>query len=132
MFEQVCRLIFRMYAYDDLTKMIHYSTSCNHIHELCDVVRDDIVGFADDLAEQFFGTDGKPSLEKFKLETDLTPTEDIRDICDGAIKSVEWVRKECEKDEKYSGLVSLIDDFKGKMNKNIFLSTFDKLSNIEN
>lgn len=129
MYEQVCKLIFQLYLYADNTKMIHYSTNGNHIHELCDTVRDDILSFVDDLAEQYFGIEGKPKYNDFSLKQEITATDDIGMLCKNASGTVDWLRKKCEPDTKFSGIVSLIDDFKGKMAKDAFLSTFDKLSN---
>jgi hypothetical protein len=44
---------------------------------------------------------------------------------------VEIVRSECLKNDKLSGIVSLIDGFKETMSKLVFLGTFDKVSNIK-
>ena len=50
-----------------------------------------------------------------------------------AIKIAESsIKTECEKDEKLSGIVSIIDDFYQYLGKAKFLCTFDKLSNSDN
>ena len=63
--QEVCDIIMKLYMYADVTKMVHYSTDKNHAHELCDIIRDNILDFADELAEQFFGYSGKPSFSDF-------------------------------------------------------------------
>ena len=45
--------------------------------------------------------------------------------------TVEIVRREANKNDKLSGIVSLIDSFKEKMSKLVFLGTFDKVSSIK-
>ena len=129
MFEDICDLIFRLYLYADMTKMIHYSTTSNHCHELCDDVRDDIVGFADDLAEQYFGYQGKPSFNDFTIEHDVKSMDDIGELCKTVADMTDELRKRLENEPKLQNLVSLIDDFKGKMEQRMFLATFDKVSN---
>lgn len=126
----VCKTIFRLYLYADTVKKIHYVAKSNHIHELCDEIRDSIVDFADSFAEQYFGYSGKPEYKMFpKLNTlDIEETADLKAICEEVISIAEYIKKEVSKNEKLSGIVSLVDDFKGKFNKYIFLSTFDKFS----
>lgn len=117
-----------LYLYADMTKMIHYSTDKNHAHELCDSVRDDIVGFTDELAEQTFGYYGKPSFEEMSLKQPVNITSDIAQLCKNVLNCIEYIEKGYEKGGEHSDIISLIDDFKGKMRKSIFLSTFDKVS----
>lgn len=127
---QLSDIIFKLYLYADATKMIHYTTDGNHAHEMCDKVRNTIVDFADELAEQSFGYYGKPtysSLTKLnKLE--INETDDLGELCDRATEMVDIVRTEFNKIDKLSGIVSLIDDYKGAMQKNKFLCTFDKVT----
>lgn len=129
MFEDICDLIFRLYLYADMTKMIHYSTESNHCHELCDDVRDDIIEFADSLAEQYFGYHGKPSFNDFTLEHNIKSTDDIGELCKTVADMTDDLRKRLDNEPKLQNLVSLIDDFKGKMEQRMFLATFDKVSN---
>lgn len=122
--------VFRLYLYADATKMIHYTTDKNHEHELCDTIRDTILDFVDELAEQYYGYQGKPSYSSFtKLsDLDINETDDLAQLCKSASDLVDMLRSEAEKDSKLGNIVSLIDDYKGKMNKNLFLCTFDKIS----
>lgn len=128
---QISDIVFKLYLYADMTKMIHYTTDSNHAHELCDTVRDTITDFADELAEQSFGYYGKPeysSLTKLNALT-VKETNDLGELCKYATEIVDSLKTEFSKVEKLSGLVSLIDDYKGKMSKNVFLCSFDKVSN---
>lgn len=129
MFEDICNLVFSLYLYADMTKMIHYSTDSNHCHILCDEVRDDIISFADDLAEQYFGYHGKPSFSDMSLQHDVKTIDNIGEICKTVASMTDSLRKQCQNDSKLQNIVSLIDDFKGKMEQKMFLATFDKVSN---
>ena len=130
--KEVCDAITRLYLYADNTKFIHYSTPKNHMHKLCDETRDEILNFVDELAESYFGYQGKPSYSDFSIKTDISQSEDLRGICDNCEGVVTPIRTECDKEEKLKGIVSLIDDFLAKLGKIKFLCTFDKLSNNEN
>lgn len=129
-YKQICDTIFRLYLYALSTKKIHYSTDSNHGHELADELYDIIFEFADELAEQTFGYYGKPEFNDMNLEQNIYNEKDLNKICQRAIDVIEPLRTEFNKNEKLSGIVSLIDDFKGKLSKTSFLGTFDKLSNI--
>jgi DNA-binding ferritin-like protein len=128
---QIADIIFKLYLYADATKMIHYTTESNHAHELCDTVRDTINDFADELAEQSFGYYGKPSYTQLtKLNNlEINETDDLGELCGRASEIVDILRTEFSKNDKLSGIVSLIDDYKGSMQKNMFLCSFDKVSN---
>lgn len=128
---EISDIVFKLYLYADATKKIHYTTEKNHCHQLCDDVRDTILDFVDELAEQSFGYYGKPSYSDLSNINDLeiNETEDLGELCDRASEIVDLMRTEFDKNEKLSGIVSLIDDYKGKMQKNKFLCTFDKVSN---
>lgn len=129
--EEICNVIMRLYLYADNLKMIHYSTSGNHYHQLCDSIRECIIKFADELAEEIFGYYGKPKYNDFKLNQQINQTNDLSQLCVNIINSIEYYRKEFNKDIKLSGVVSLIDDFKGEMLKYKFLCTFDKVTEME-
>lgn len=125
---KICDTIFILYLYADMCKMIHYTCGTNHEHELCDNVRDTIISFADDLAEQTFGYYGKPSFNDFTLDHKVNMTDDLGKLCGFAVDCVAYIYKEYEKDDKMSDIISLIDDYKGKMKKLAFLATFNKVS----
>ncbi|MBP5724371.1 MAG: hypothetical protein J6X18_12470 [Bacteroidales bacterium] len=129
MFNDICDLVFKLYLYADMTKMIHYSTESNHCHELCDTVRDSINEFADSLAEQYFGYHGKPSFSDLTVKHDVSEIDDLGMLCKTVAGMTDELRKQIESDSKLQNLVSLIDDFKGDMEKDMFLATFDKVSN---
>ena len=128
-FKLVCDSIFRLYLYADVCKMIHYSTDSNHAHGLSDQLRYAIVEFSDELAEGGFGYYGKPRFSELSIKLDINSTDDLGKLCQNVIDVVEPLRTEFNKNEKLSGLVSLIDDFKQKLSKVSFLATFDKVSN---
>lgn len=130
MYDNVCFYIMRLYLYADMVKMIHYSTDKSYEHELCDKVRDCIIDFTDSLAEQYFGIEGKPSFSDFSFQNNLKDADNIGKLCSIVNSDITTsLKKMFEHDEKYSGIVSLIDDFKGEIAKYNFLSTFDNISN---
>lgn len=128
-FQETCDIIFKLYLYADTAKMIHYTIDSMHGHELADDVRDTIIDFADDLAEQYFGYYGKPRFNQLSINQEIKIDEDINKLCKNCVDTVEIIRTECEKNSKLSGIVSLIDSFKENMSKLVFLGTFDKVSN---
>ncbi len=130
-YQETCDIIFKLYLYADTAKMIHYSIDSMHGHELADEIRDAIIDFADDLAEQYFGYYGKPNFNQLSIKHDIKIDEDLGKLCQNCLDTVEIVRTECNKVPKLSGIVSLVDDFKEKMSKFVFLGTFDKVSNIK-
>lgn len=127
--DEICDIIFKLYLYSDNTKLIHYSTDSNHEHEMADKIRETILSFVDDLAEQTFGYYGKPSFNDMTLIQDITIERDLSRICQKCIDVVSPIRTAFMKNDKLSGIVSLIDDFKGKLGQMTFLDTFDKVSN---
>ena len=130
-YQTVCDTIFKLYLYSDTAKMIHYSIDSMHGHELADQVRDDIIDFADELAEQYFGYYGRPSFNQLSIKHDIQIDDDLNKLCQNAINTIDFLREEFNKNDKLSGLVSLIDSFKEKLSKNAFLGTFDKVSNLK-
>lgn len=126
--KEISNTVMKLFLYGDLCKMIHYSTKKHHCHVLCDSVRDDITTFADELAEQAYGILGKPSYSDFSLRNSIKKTNDIAQLCKNVVGVVEPLRKSIEGNAKFSGLVSLIDDFKSKMAKNAYLASFDGVS----
>lgn len=130
-FQEVCDMIFKLYLYADSAKMVHYTIESMHGHELADQVRDNILDFVDELAEQYFGYYGKPRFGQLSLNHEINIDDDLSKICKNCVALVEPFRTECNKTDKLSGIVSLIDSFKEKVAKLVFLGTFDKVSNIK-
>lgn len=126
--KSIADIVMKLYLYGDMCKMIHYSTDKMHCHSLCDDVRDTITEFADELAEKAFGHTGKPSFGDFSLKLSISHSSDISDVCKNATDLVETLRKDIENDAKYSGIVSIIDDFKADMAQKVYLATFDNVS----
>ncbi len=128
-FQEVCDIIFKLYLYSDTAKMIHYATDSMHGHQLADEVRDSILEFADELAEHFFGYYGKPRFGQLSIKHDIKIEDDLNRLVQNCLNEVEIIREEANKNNKLSGIVSLIDGFKEKMSQKAFLGTFDKVSN---
>ena len=126
---EICDVIFKLYLYADNTKLIHYYTDSNHEHEMADKVRDSILSFVDDLAEQTFGYYGKPSFSDMSLDQEIYIEKDLNKLCQHCVDTVMPIRTAFNKIDRLAGIVSLIDDFTGKMGQNAFLGTFDKVSN---
>jgi hypothetical protein len=126
--KELSNIVMKLFLYGDMCKMIHYSTRKQHCHVLCDTVRDDITEFADELAEQAYGILGKPLFTDFSLRNSVRKTSDIGQLCKNVVNLLEPVRSQMEGKAKFSGIVSLMDDFKSKMSKNAYLATFDGVS----
>lgn len=129
-YQEICDVIFKLYLYADTAKMIHYTIESMHGHHLADEVRGEILEFADELAEQYFGYYGKPRFSQLSLKHDIKIDDDLNKLCQNCLDTVEIVREEFNKNDKLSGIVSLIDSFKESMSKMAFLGTFDKVSNV--
>lgn len=132
--KEICRTVLEMYLFADSVKKIHYSTDSSHAHELCDEVRDTINNFADTLAEQMFGYIGKPSFSDFPKigSLEIPENDDLCKVCSVVSDRVDALRSDIKGDAKLTGTVSLIDDFKGDMQKLSFLCTFDKVAGHRN
>ncbi len=127
--KDICDVIFKLYLYADNTKMIHYSTDINHEHELADDLRDTILTFVDNLAEGTFGYYGRPSFNDMSLKQSISVERDLNKICQQCINIITPLRTDFSKNDKLSGIISLIDDFTGKLGKIAFRGTFNKVSN---
>ena len=132
--KEICDLILKLNLYAAQTKKIHYYTEKKSIHELCDDVQDEIKDFADDFAEQMFGYYGKPKFNDFKSfkKIDIKETDNISELCQDVDDLISPARTFCNKNDKLSNIVSIIDDFRGKLSQFKFLATFDKISNFKN
>ena len=105
-FQETCDIIFKLYLYADTAKMIHYTIDSMHGHELADDVRDTIIDFTDELAEQYFGYYGKPRFGQLSINQEIKIDEDINKLCQNCVNTVEIVRTECEKNSNFEGNVS--------------------------
>ena len=126
--KDIANIVMRLFLYADMCKMIHYTTRKMHCHKLCDEVRDTIMEFADDLAEKAFGHTGKPNFNDFSLRLSVKKSSDIAAVCKNVVDLVEGLRKEIENNDKYTGIVSIIDDFKSDMAQKVYLANFDNVS----
>lgn len=124
-----CDSIMRMYLYADMIKAIHLSTEIYWEHSLCDDAQDKIRDKIDELAEQIYGYYGKPKFTDFKLDLDIYYENDLAKLFGCIMDILAPIRTECDKVEKLSGVVSLIDDFKGELTQLVYMCSFDKISN---
>lgn len=121
--------VMKLYLYADICKMIHYSAKKWHEHEQADNIRDCIIKFADSLAEQSYGFLGRPNYSDFSLRVSVKKSNDLTTLCNNVMSVVEPIRIEANKNSKYSGIVSMIDDFKGELSNHSYLNMFDGVSN---
>lgn len=121
----LCDCIMRLFLYSDATKFIHYTTDSSHMHELCDETRDCIIAFADSLAEMLFGVVGKPSLSDFADDLMLGKLMTLEEICQHCMDLTDGLKDVIGDNPKLDNVVSLIDDFNGKIAQKKFLATFD-------
>lgn len=126
--KNIALIVMKLYLYSDICKMIHYSTKKWHGHKQADDVRDCIMKFADSLAEQAFGFTGLPNFSDFSLHVSVKKTNDLSQLCQNVFDLIEPVRKAANQNGKYSGIVSLIDDFKGELSNCVYLNMFDGVS----
>jgi hypothetical protein len=127
--KDISDVVMKLFLYGDVCKMIHYSTEKMHNHKLCDEVRDMINDFADNLAESSFGHTGKPSFGDFSLKLSISSSDNIAVVCKNVLHLVDDFRNKIKDDDKYSGIVSIIDDFKSDLSQKVYLSNFDNVSN---
>lgn len=127
--KEFCQSVNRMYFYADMLKAIHLSTDKHWIHNYCDHFQNDIRAFLDELCEQYFGYYGRPQFSDFSFkDVDVYEEKDLSKLLKHVMDVVTPIQEEVKDIPQLSGLVSLIDDFKGILNKNVYLSTFDKMS----
>lgn len=124
-----CNKITELYLYADTLKFIHFSTKKHWLHKYCDEFQDTIRDFIDELSEQFFGFYGRPSFDDFSLDQDVELEEDAAKIMGKLMDIANEIQDEVKDIKNLSGMVSLIDDFKGNVNKMIYLAKFDDISN---
>lgn len=130
-YQLFCELIFKLYSYKTMCKIIHYTTETNDEHRLIDEIYYDLGRTTDDIAEQFFAFYGKPKTNQLNLQNDINKEIDIVTLAQKTIDIFELMRKEFLKNEKLSGIVSTIDSYKSNISKVCFKASFDKISKIK-
>lgn len=125
--KNIAIIVMKLYLYADMCKMIHYSTKKWHGHKQADDVRECIIKFADSLAEQAFGFTGLPNFSDFSLRVPVKKTNDLNQLCQNVFELISTLQNSL-KNDKYSGIVSLIDDFKGELSNCVYLNFFDNVS----
>lgn len=125
---QISEAVTRLYLYALNTKFVHYSTKRSHIHKLCDEAYWEIQSFADNFAEAAYGIIGKPPYNIFSVKTSISQSDDLRNICTNVKGVLAPIRTKIAKEEEKSGIISMIDDIYGKLDRIMFLCTFDKIA----
>lgn len=126
--KEFCDSIVRMHLYSNMVKYIHLTTDIARLHTICDEVEGEIRKFVDSLCEQYFGYYGKPKFSDFKYTSNIYEEEDLVKLLNRVFDIVTYIKDELSSVDKLSGIISLIDDFTGTLNKYIYLCSFDKIS----
>lgn len=124
-----CDSVVRLHLYSNMVKYIHLTTDIARLHTICDEIEGIIRTFVDSLCEQYFGYYGKPDFKDFKITSNVYEEEDLVKLLNRIFDIVTYIKDEVSSIDKLSGIVSLIDDFTGDLNKYIYLCSFDKISN---
>lgn len=125
--KNVAELVMKLYLYSDMCKMIHYSAKKMHEHTQSDDVLNIIRDYADRIAENCFGFIGKPTFNDFSLEQPIKKANDLTQICQNVFDLLNNFEKKL-KNPKYSGIQSIIDEFKSSLSSIVYLNMFDKVS----
>lgn len=125
---QISEAVTRVYLYALNTKFIHYSTKRSHMHQLTDEAYWALQHFADNFAEAAYGIIGKPPYNIFSVKTEISQSNDLRNICTNVKGVLTPIRTKIAKEEEKSGIVSMIDDVFAKLDRITFLCTFDKIA----
>lgn len=117
--------IVKMLLYADMVKLVHLTTERYSEHKLCDEVTDAIRSHCDELSEKSFGYFGGPKFKDFDIKQTVFTTDDLGEIL-GHVKDLLVILRDKYKDVPC--LVSVIDDFNGKLNQLCYLASFDKIT----
>jgi len=117
--------IVKILLYADMIKLVHLTTEKYSAHKLCDEATDAVRSYCDELSEKSFGYFGGPKFKDFNIKQDVFVTDDLGEILGHINDLLVILRK---KYEDVDCLVSTIDDFSGKLNQLVYLTSFDKIS----
>ena len=127
--KEFCESVVRLHLYSNVIKYIHLTTDIARLHTICDEIESKLRSFVDDLCEQYFGYFGKPKFKDFNYTSNIYEEEDLVKLLNRVYDIVSYIKDELSSIDKLSGIISLIDDFIGDINKYIYLCSFDKISN---
>lgn len=96
-------------------KEIHWNTSCNAEHLLCDEVQDCLMGCEDEFAECCMGIEGK-HFQIGKLLPMLPNSESLPSLLKELEKDILSMKKKCN-DTTESGLINVLDEMMQQVNK---------------
>ena len=120
--KKFAEMISSLEGYHQALKSIHWTTKSNATHLLSDEIDEGVLSFEDEFAEFTMGILGVSySLADFK--TLLPSSRELGEVLSEMKGDVEELRAYVDGSKGYSGLVSLLDDFMGKIDKWKFRST---------
>lgn len=120
--------IFELYLYCDIMKMKHYATDIHTEHIRIDEFQDKLRELTDEVAEQIYGYFGKPDFNDFTLKLNVKQEKDLGKLLGLMFTIVNNIKELFVDNDKLSGTISLLDDFKGQIQQFIYLTSFDKIS----
>lgn len=101
---------------------LHWSTENKSEHLLTDELMEEVESFEDGFAEETMGILGV-RIQVGDITPNISDKKTTREVLDDLIDSTLIIRASYEDDVRYSGIVSLIDDFLHFLNKGKYLET---------
>lgn len=121
----IINLIKSLEGYKIRLREIHWSTPKHHTHLLTDEIIEELTKFEDSIAEQVMG------LNNFRIpiasisNINLPDATLLKEALNGLLNVILNFKSTIESDTKFSGVISLIDDFAGDISKYLYLETFE-------
>lgn len=101
---------------------LHWSTTNKSEHLLTDSLLEEVEKFEDEFAEEVMGILGV-RIKVGDINAEIPDKKSTVDILDNLADSTLVMRASLEDDVRYSGIISLIDDFLHVLNKSKYLET---------
>lgn len=118
-------LIQELEGYKIRIREIHWSTSKHSEHVLTDGILKELDSFEDSIAEQVMGLNGF-RVAVAEISNVVFPDASLlKEVLTQLLNTLIKFKTTIEKDPKFSGVISLIDDFMGNISKYLYLETFD-------
>lgn len=121
--ESIFDFLCRLEGYQVVLKGFHWNADHKSTHELADDIREEIVKFQDEIAEDMMGFLGI-RLKPGDIEPDDVECEDIKCLLETLREDVLTLRASVEEEAVCYGLVSILDDMVHFVNKSLYLETF--------
>lgn len=104
---------------------IHWSTPKHSEHVLTDDIIKELDSFEDSIAEQVMGlNDFRISVAEISNVV-FPDASQLKEVLSSLLNTILKFKTTIEKDPKFSGVISLIDDFVGNISKYLYLETFN-------